>query len=182
MQKFIVLIVFLGLFTLPMMAQGPVEVFGGYQYLRVGSINGNGDHGNGTGAFNTNGWDGSLSAYFNKFIGVTGDFNGSYGTVQGANVHLYSYSGGPVVAFREGKLNPFVHVLFGGTHVGVSNCSGSNCSQNGFTTLFGGGVDVKVNRAVAVRLAEFDYVYYHFSNLTTSNDNVRITTGIVARF
>jgi hypothetical protein len=55
-------------------------------------------------------------------------------------------------------------------------------SKNGFTTLFGGGVDVKVNRAVAVRLAEFDWVYYHFSDLNTSNDNVRLTTGIVFRF
>jgi len=177
MQKFIVLIVFLGLFTLPMMAQGPVEVFGGYQYLRVGSINGNGDSGNGTGAFNTNGWDGSLSAYFNKFIGVTGDFNGSYGTVQGANVHLYSYSGGPVVAFREGKLNPFVHVLFGGATFGGFGGS----SINGLTMMFGGGADYKASKAISIRLADFDWVYFH-ANGTSLSSNVRLTSGIVFRF
>jgi len=179
MQKFVVLIVFLGLLTLPLMAQDRVEVFGGYQYLRLGSDNSN----NGTGnAISLNRWDTSVTGYFNKYFGVTGDFSGNYATVNGANVHIYSYTGGPVVGFREGRVNPFVHVLLGGAHVGVSNCGGSNCSQNGFTTLFGGGVDVKVNRAVAVRLAEFDWVYYHFSNLNTSNDNVRLTTGIVFRF
>ena len=182
MQKFIVLIVFLGLLTLPLMAQDRVEVFGGYQYLRLGSDNSN----NGTGnAISFNGWDTSVTGYFNKYFGVTGDFSGNYATVNGANVHIYSYTGGPVVGFREGRVNPFVHVLFGGAHVSVSESAQGatvSVSKNGFTTLFGGGVDVKVNRAVAVRLAEFDWVYYHFSALNTSNDNVRLTTGIVFRF
>jgi hypothetical protein len=181
MQKFVVLIVFLGLLALPLMAQ-KAEVFGGYQYLRLGSDNSN----NGTGnAISFNGWDTSVTGYFNKFFGVTGDFSGNYATVNGANVHIYSYTGGPVVGFREGRVNPFVHVLFGGAHVSVSESAQGatvSVSKNGFTTLFGGGVDVKVNRAVAVRLAEFDWVYYHFSDLNTSNDNVRLTTGIVFRF
>ena len=179
MQKLVVLIVFLGLLALPLMAQ-KAEVFGGYQYLRLGSDNS--DNGIGD-AISFNGWDASVTGYFNKYFGVTGDFSGNYATVHGANVHIYSYTGGPVVGFRKGPVNPFVHVLLGGAHVGASNCGGCvDCSKNGFTTLFGGGVDVKVNRAVAVRLAEFDWVYYHFSDLDTSNSNVRITTGIVFRF
>ena len=181
MQKLVVLIVFLGLLALPLMAQ-KAEVFGGYQYLRLGSDNSDNGIGN---AINFNGWDASVTGYFNKYFGVTGDFSGNYATVNGVNVHIYSYTGGPVVGFRKGPVNPFVHVLLGGAHVSASaSAEGVSVSEskNGFTTLFGGGVDVKVNRAVAVRLAEFDWVYYHFSDLNTSNDNVRLTTGIVFRF
>jgi hypothetical protein len=191
MQKFVVLIVFLGLLSLPLMAQ-KVEVFGGYQYLRLNNVGGN----NSGIDVNANGWDTSLTGYFNKFIGVTGDFSGSYatfnvpngdGTTSSISGHFYSYTGGPVVAFREGKVNPFVHVLVGGAHAGFSPCT--NCGQNGFTTLFGGGVDLKVNKAIAVRLIQADWVYYHFGSGPANNggsygesDNVRIATGVVIRF
>jgi hypothetical protein len=193
MQKFVVVVVLLGLFSLPLMAQ-KAEVFGGYQYLRLNNI---GDSNSGIDV-NANGWDTSLTGYFNKFFGLTGDFSGAYATFNVPNKgnpvsvsgHTYTYSGGPVIAFREGPVHPFVHVLFGGVHEAVTvpgGCNGS-CSQNGFTTMFGGGVDVRVNKAIAVRIAEFDWVYYNFSSQIgggssySESGNVRITTGIVLRF
>ncbi len=179
MQKFVVLIVFLGLFSLPLMAQSRVEVFGGYQYLHLGGSDGVSGQG-------FNGWDAAVTGYFNKFVGVTGDFSGSYATVQGVDVHVYSYSGGPVVAFREGPVNPFVHFLVGGDSLGASE-SGVSVSKNGFTMMFGGGVDVKVAHAISFRVADVDWVYYHVGGVdggpsSSQSNNVRITSGIVLRF
>ena len=47
--------------------------------------------------------------------------------------------------------------------------------------MFGGGADVKLNHALAVRLIQADWVYYRFSGNNESH-NVRVSTGIVFRF
>jgi len=89
-----------------------------------------------------------------------------------------------------GKVNPFVHALVGGIRLGASD-EGVSVSENGFTTMVGGGVDVKAARAIAVRLVQADWLYYHFGSNTiagvavpsfSQSKNVRISTGIVFRF
>jgi hypothetical protein len=195
MQKFVVLIVFLGLLSLPLMARDKVEVFGGYQYLHTGSITVDGQTVPSS-SQNWNGWDAGATGYFNKYLGVTGDFSGNYATfdffgVPDVSSHVYTYAGGPVVAYREGKVNPFVHALFGGIRLSGSK-SGVSASFNGFTTMFGGGVDVKAAHAISVRLIDVDWVHYHFGSQTVpvvgpipsfgQSNNVRITTGLVLRF
>jgi hypothetical protein len=189
MQKFVALIVFLGLLSLPLMAQDKVEVFGGYQYLHIGNITADGQTlTNSSQSFN--GWDASATYYFGKFIGVQGDFGGSYATIGGVSTHVYTYSGGPVVAFRHGPINPFVHAVFGGIDLGGSE-SGVSVSRTGFTTMVGGGVDVKVAHHLSVRPIGVDWLYYHFGSSVidgvgvpsfSQSNNVRITAGIVLRF
>jgi len=145
------------------------EIFGGYQYLRLG-----GDLGD----LNANGWNVSLTGNFNNWFGVAGDFSGTYKTVSGVSGHVYSYTGGPVVSLNSGgKVNPFVHALFGGSNFG----GGGGSSINAFTMMFGGGADVKVARALAIRLFQADWVYYRNAGVGESK-NVRISTGIVFRF
>lgn len=179
MQKFVVLIVFLGLLALPLMAQPKVEVFGGYQYLHLSSDL--------SPVANANGWDASVTANINKHFGVTGDFSGAYQTVQGVGIHIYTYSGGPVLSMDSGgKINPFAHVLIGGARVSGSK-GGVSVTDTGYTVMAGGGVDFKVNKAVAVRLVQFDWVYYNlggsaFLPSTSNSGNVRIATGLVFRF
>ncbi len=188
MKTLLSLIVLVALISVPVMAQDTpkAEVFGGYQYTRLNNVGGSGVD------INANGWDGAVTGYFNKYFGVTGDFSGSYKTfsqtIQGVSVNvpvrIYTYSGGPVIAYREGKINPFVHALFGGVHVSAkASAAGQSVSvsENGFTTMVGGGVDAQLNKAVAVRLAQFDWVYYHISGESFSN-NFRLSTGIVFRF
>lgn len=182
MQKLVVLIVFLGLLALPLMAQEKVDVFGGYQYLHIGGGNANGPS---TGQ-GFNGWDGSVTGNFSKNFGVTGDFGGGYATIQGVSFKIYTYTGGPVVSMNAGRIKPFAHALFGGAHLSGSE-SGVSVSTNGYTMMVGGGLDAKVNRAVAVRLIQADWLYYHFSGFLGSpsfsgSNNVRIATGIVLRF
>jgi Outer membrane protein beta-barrel domain len=183
MRKFLLAALLLALLALPLMAQDSpkAEVFGGYQFQYLGgdfsSING------GSG-IKGNGWDASLTGNINKHFGVTGDFSGAYKTISGVSGHLYTYGGGPVIAADfGGKINPFVHVVVGGyTFDCGSGClGGSSSSTNGFMMKFGGGVDVKVAKVIAIRLAQFDWDYYRVKG-TSEDKNVNISTGIVLRF
>ena len=189
MKKSFVLIFLVSLLSLASTAQDKLEVFGGYQYLHTGNItvDGASDPGSSQGF---NGWDAAATGYFNRFLGVTGDFGGAYATVDGVSGHIYTYSGGPVVAFRVGKINPFVHALFGGVRLTGSE-SGVSVSRNGFATMVGGGVDYKVIKPLSIRVIDVDWLYYHFGSTTiadvavpsfSQSNNVRITAGVVFRF
>lgn len=181
MKTYILLPIFVGLLTLPLMAEDypKAEIFGGYQFLRLGN-----------GAdINASGWNASLTGNFNSWFGVTADFSGDYKTdahtigplIANVDTKVYSYAGGPVVNLNHGgKVNPFVHALFGGAHVNESVSGSASGSSNGFTTMFGGGADIKLNKAFAFRgLA--DWVYYRFSGNNESH-NLRASMGIVLRF
>ena len=175
MQRFFMLTVFLGVLSFPLMAQDhpKAEVFGGYQYLHLG--------GSGT-DINANGWNASLTGNFNSWFGVAADFSGAYKTISGIDTKVYTYAGGPVVSLNSGgKVNPFVHALFGGAHASASLSGVGSGSTNGFTMMFGGGADVKLNAVLAVRLVQADWVYYRFSGNSESH-NVRVSAGIVLRF
>jgi hypothetical protein len=179
----------MGLLSLPLAAQSKLELFGGYQYSHNGDFNVGGESASGS-SQGYNGWDASARFNFAKFIGVEGDFSGSYATVNGVSTHIYTYSGGPVVSVRLAHIEPFAHVLIGGTRLSGSQSSAS-ISTNGYNVFVGGGVDAKVNRLLWIRLAQVDWLYAHFSGFdvdgTTTpsfsgSKNVRIATGIVLHF
>jgi len=190
MKKFFVFVTVL-LLSLPLLAQEKgtprAEIFGGYQYLHIGSDTSLGSTGGGQGF---NGWDVSAQGNFSKFFGVEGDFSGTYAKIDGVSTHVYTYAGGPVVFAEMDRVKPFAHVLFGGTSLGASE-SGVSVSLGGYTVMAGGGVDAKINRALAVRVAQVDWLYYHLNSKTISGvtfpefsgkSNVRISTGVVVRF
>jgi opacity protein-like surface antigen len=192
MRNFLALTVFVGFLSLPLWAQDnpKAEVFGGYQYLYNGNSTINGQSvPNSSQSFN--GWEASVTGYFHRYLGIEGDFGGAYDTVGAASTHVYTYTAGPVVSLNaRGRVNPFVHALFGGVRVSASD-SAVSISENGFAMLFGGGVDVKATKIVAVRLIQADWLYYHFGSNTiagvtvpsfSQSNNVRISTGIVFRF
>ena len=190
MRKVLLLVLFMVLLSLPLLAQDypKAEIFGGYQYLHTGNITISGTDTQSSQSHN--GWAAALRGNFNKHFGLEGDFGGVYSTpVSGINWHTYTFTGGPVLAYDAGgKINPFVHVLFGGIHTSFSG-SGVSVSKTGFTTLFGGGIDAKINKTFSVRVIEADWLYYHYgdfqpltgSSISQSN-NVRITTGLVLTF
>lgn len=189
MKKFVLLAV-VAVFSAHLMAQdSKVDIFGGYQYLHNGSVNVNGVSEPGT-SQGYNGWDVAPAFNFNKVLGVQADFAGTYATVSGVSTHIYTYTGGPLVSLPLGPFRPFAHVLFGGSRLTGSESSVS-VSTNGYTVLFGGGLDVKANRLLAIRLAQVDWLYYHFSGFSANNvstpsfsgsSNFRISTGLVVRF
>ena len=190
MKTFFVWVLFGGLLSLPLMAQDnpKLEVFGGYQFLRIGLWTATPFN---AGAFN--GWNAAATANLSKYFGVEGDFGGAYNylTISRASLKIYTYSGGPAVYMSKGRIKPFVHALLGGIHLTISEGGPPSISQNGYTVMAGGGVDAKVNRTIAIRLVQADWLYYNFSNTTvrgaeilgfSHSNNVRISTGVVLRF
>ncbi len=185
MQKFVVLIVFLGLLALPLMAQKS----GGVRRLSIlapGSDQQQQRHrSNSQSSFN--GWDASVTGYFNKYFGVTGDFSGTYATIDMGSptfttLHLYRRSGGwfpqgsgkPIrpCAVRRG---PCERLGICGRCVGLLPKTVSRrCSVAEWTSRSTGR-----SRFASLNLTGFTIISQTGQH---SNNNVRITTGIVFRF
>ncbi|MGA9502787.1 MAG: PDZ domain-containing protein [Terriglobales bacterium] len=181
------------------------EVFGGYSLLHIDTqgVTGstldalcNNAFGTGTcppGSFqvhtNFNGWNGAVQANLNRWVGITGDFSGHYGTpvtissqaqailMQNGITGLppkatsYSYLFGPVTSSRRDRLTVFAHALFGANDLSATVKSASvkgfaipglTASDTAFAAAFGGGADSKIAKNLAFRI-QADYL------LTTHN-------------
>jgi opacity protein-like surface antigen len=138
---------------------------------------------------NMNGWDASLEGKILPWVGIVADLSGHYGqqnfteltpdgplagTVTG---HENDVTFGPRLSFPIGKFRPFGEAMFGVGH--VSTGQGISTSDTSLVTTVGGGLDYKLIRILAVR-AEADYVQTRFFG--TTQDNFRLSTGIVFRF
>jgi opacity protein-like surface antigen len=149
------------------------EIFGGYQYTHVSP-------GQGFPGDNLNGWNASVSGYFNKYLGISADFSGIYGNVAGVSTHVYPYLFGPIVRFpNSSKITPFAHALFGAAHSRFSDL-GLSTTDNSFAMAFGGGLDANINSRFAVRLAQADYL--HTQLFDSTQHNFRYSAGIVIKF
>ena len=145
------------------------EIFGGYQYTRF------------DGGVNANGWDTSVTGNLNNWLGVAADFGGAYKSQNGVSFNNYTYTFGPVVSMRHNEtFTPFAHFLVGGFRASAS-FGGASGSSNGLAMMFGGGVDVKATRRLALRAIQFDWLSLH-SNGATDNNNMRISTGLLLRY
>jgi len=138
-------------------------------------------------AANYNGWNASLTVFAYKSLGVTADFGGHYGTTNAsaisAPVSRYSFMFGPVVAMRRQRVSPFVHALFGGVTNASLNFSSpgfpdvlTNRGYTKFAWAIGGGVDAKLTRRWAVRIAQFDFERI---SLPSPVNGYRVSAGIV---
>ena len=175
MRRIVSLTFLLAVFSLAAFAQEGMntapraEIFGGYQYTRF------------DGGANANGWNSTLTGNLNNWFGIAADFSGAYTSQSGVSFHNYTYTFGPVVSLRRNqKFTPFVHFLAGGFR-GSASFNGVSGTGNGFAMMFGGGVDVKATRRVALRAFQFDWLSLH-SNGVTDNNNMRISTGLLLRY
>lgn len=184
-NRLLALFAFSGLFAGLASAQVPAagNVYFGYTYyntslsLTRGSLNG---------------WEGSLEGKLAPFLGIVADLTGHYGSLSFPNgagtceigvncgssnvsTHVYEAMFGPRISIPVGKFRPFGEFEIGVGHVSTSGF-GTNTS---YATAVGGGIDYKILRPLAWRV-EGDYVRTHF--FSTSQNNVRLSTGIVVRF
>ncbi len=185
MQKITLLIISLLLFAGLASAQVPNgNVFFGYSFYNtdLSTID----------RANTNGWEASVEGKIIPWIGFVADVDGHYGSQNfsaceqtpngfacstfNASVSENNFLFGPRVSVSVGKFRPFAEALFGGAHVNLNNGGGSDTS---FATAIGGGLDYKIIRPIAWRF-QGDYVQTRFFD--TTQNNVRISTGIVLRF
>jgi hypothetical protein len=88
---------------------------------------------------------------------------------------VYNVLFGPRVYASFGKFRPFAEAMVGVGHVNA-NAAGSD---NSFSTGLGGGLDYRIIRPVAWR---FQADYLHTSFFGSTQNNVRLSTGIVFRF
>jgi len=180
----IALFLFVGLASAQVPASG--NVFLGYSFENTNSSTLNLD----LARANLQGWEASLEGKLMPWLGIVADFSGHYGSqnfVQATpagpvnvNVtgHEWEVLFGPRLSIPVGKFTPFgefmvglSHINTGGTFPGPSNTS--------FATALGGGIDYRLFRPLALRV-EADYLHTSFFNST--QNNVRLATGVVLRF
>jgi hypothetical protein len=155
-----------------------VEIFGGYSYLRTDDAL----------DLDLHGWNASVAGNVNNWLGLKADFSGHYDNFQispggRADIGTHLFLAGPQFTYRKHDIvTPFVHVMFGAarTHVSARTATGRfNTSEVDFAFVAGGGLDVKLTKALAVRAFQTDYV------LVRDNDenfhNFRLSTGLVLR-
>lgn len=138
-----------------------------------------------------NGFEGSFEGKLFPFVGIVGDFSQHYGYQNfvnpgatcpigvtcptSSNTHEQNLLFGPRVSVSAGSWRPFAEALFGFGHIS-STAFGADTS---FASAIGGGLDYRVIRPIALRF-QADYVRTSFYN--TTQNNLRISTGLVLRF
>ena len=196
-SKLPILLFFAFAAALPSRAQNKVEFFGGYSYLRASVQVGQfGPLGPGTPCppncgtppriaqhANLNGWEVSGQYKMLPFLGAVVDFNGNYGTLDGASTRVHTFLFGPQVSLPA-KVSPFARALIGiakeSQDTFVNGAFFSLGSDNSLATAVGAGFDVKVVPFVSVRLIQVDYLRTQLHGATQNQP--RVSAGIVLHF
>jgi hypothetical protein len=131
--------------------------------------------------FNSNefGVKASVAYYLNEWLGAEGNFTGAFGGGVGAGGHdakIALYGGGPKVAWRQHRWEPWLHAIFGGGHEGPQTVFGA---RNSFAMHLGGGADYRGNPHLSYRL-EGDYVHTSFFHQT--QNSFQLAAGAVIHF
>lgn len=173
MRRFLLVLLGLGLFPLPALAQDDYprgEIFVGYSYQSLDFLV---DRDNGHGFEASGVWNPR------KHFGIEGDFSGYFGNVLGEGFENYLILGGPRLAGRFRRASPFVHALFGVNHIRDGGASSTD-----FAMAYGGGVDVNASKHVAIRLVQADYVYVRVdeNGLSGNSHNFRLSAGVTLKW
>jgi opacity protein-like surface antigen len=181
------LLLFAGLASAQVPTSG--NIFFGYSYQSTSSSAF--DFANSSRA-NLNGWEATVEGKVFPFLGFVADASGHYGSqnypvnVNGVlasasvDAHETTVMFGPRVSASVGKFRPFAEALFGVGHVTTTLPENlGQPSDTSFAWALGGGLDYRIIRPIAWRF-QGDYVETAYFGAT--QDNVRLSTGIVLRF
>jgi len=119
----------------------------------------------------------SLTYFTNEWFGVEGDLNTSFAPTiyQSEHVKYFSYGGGPKIAWRARKWEPWMHAIVGGAHIQPQ----ATGSRNGFEFMAGGGVDYRIFPHLSARV-EIDWVRTHL--FAQWQNNAQANADIVLHF
>jgi hypothetical protein len=168
--------------------------------------------GNYSNIVNLYGGGASITAFFTDFVGIKGEFNG-YGNENytfnirngeggfvpvGLRGNFFTYLFGPVIQKRSGAIRPFGEVLLGAAHtnlyqsVTTKQALATTPSSDAFAMAVGGGLDLRINKHISLRLGEADYLLTHFNAYNGSavapffsnynQNSFRVLSGIVFSF
>jgi len=90
-------------------------------------------------------------------------------------VQRYDLLAGPRYNWRPNGVTPFVHALFGISHV-RADFDDRTRSDTAFAMAFGGGLDVHAGEHVDVRVVQVDYLPTFFNG--RRQDNLRASAGV----
>jgi opacity protein-like surface antigen len=182
-----------------------VEIFGGYSYLRTDINPDFPFFGHAELDKNMHGWNASATVNINKWLGVEADFSGHYGPRfdeggflpnprSNLRQHHHTFLFGPKFTVRNNsRFTPYAHIMFGLAKaqvliIGLDDFGGA--TDKDFAMAMGGGVDIKLGDRIAIRPAQVDYIparlfsdlNFSLTRLQTTQDNLRLSTGIVINF
>src|SRR5262249_30248031 len=136
-----------------------------------------------------NGFDAEFNQNVTSHIGIVTSFTGTYNTTDyfdrlsgrtfRARVQRYDLLAGPRFNWRPDGVTPFVHALFGVSHMRAKFddvLTPRVKSDTAFAMAFGGGLDVHAGEHLDVRAIQVDWVPTFFNG--RRQDNIRATAGI----
>jgi len=161
-----------------------------YDYLRSNAPP------DGCGCFSLNGGNAALALHLRRSsFAVVADLGVAHsGSAASIDTTRYSLTLSTFTAglryqprFRGGSLQPFVEVLAGLVHSSGTLVEGQdNVASNAgaaFAGLAGGGLDLRINRRLSLRLIEANYLATKIDNgVNDHQNNLRLNTGIVFHF
>lgn len=119
-----------------------------------------------------------VTYFTNDWFGVEGVFTTGFAPTIYANEHvkLFVYGGGPKIAWRERRWEPWGHVIFGGAHEFPQT---AGHSKDSYAIEAGGGADYRFNPRLSGRL-EADWVHTGFFG--QNQNNFELMGGVVFHF
>jgi len=151
--------------------------------------------------YNYNGFNAGASYNFTRWLAAAVDVSGVYNSQPNtgsgpSNTHIYSYLFGPrIYPVGHHKLTPYVHALFGIStfDFNAPAFGGSpafSLSDNAFSFAIGGGIDWRITRHIAIRLAQLDFQQTRLLHTIAvqsmvpadNQNNFKYSGGVVFRF
>ena len=134
------------------------EIFGGYSYLNI-----EGEDTIGVDRQSLHGVGFGVAGSLSKKISIAGDFSYNVKNNIGigpfnVDVNAFYFLFGPRISWRGDKATPFVHALVGGVRSKTHLTGFGAQRETDFAMGFGGGVDVRVNKTIAIRAFQADYL------------------------
>jgi outer membrane immunogenic protein len=162
----------------------PVQFAFNYSYMRANAAPGQ------CGCFNMMGGSGEFAVQawrgFSVVADVTGELAGS-SNIPGQSLALVFVTAGPRFTYHPHRFHryaPFAQGLVGLVHgfdAPFPNNSGSTANTaSALAALLGGGLDISLNRYLAIRPIQADYGYSQLPNSVNAHQNLfRYSAGIV---
>jgi len=190
--------VLVGTVALPAQSVPQLEVSAGYSYMQF--------HANVPQLTSQSFNGGGAAVVYNVFswLGVKAEFTGfdfgsgwtrklqELGYRGSAGTSMFLYQFGPQIKKHSGKLQPYMHTLYGIAHSqgyaavlhargsGTFDLNGNGANDNAFAMELCGGLDIPLSRHVQLRPAELDYqlTRFGFQNFSANQNNFKYFGGI----
>jgi opacity protein-like surface antigen len=120
----------------------------------------------------------SVTYFTNDWFGIEGNISATFAPeiFDREHVKVMVYGGGPKIAWREKKWEPWAHAIIGGSHEQPQTAGNG---KNAFAVQVGGGADYRFNPRLSGRL-EADWVHTGFFN--QNQNNFELMAGVVFHF